>query len=326
MDYTPKNILLCGGAGFIGSHVLNILVKKYPSYRFYNLDKLDYCASLKRLEPIKECSNYNFIHGDICSTDLVNHIIREHEIDTIINYAAQTHVDNSFGNSLTFTQNNIVGTHNLLECAKKNHIKRFIHISTDEVYGSIGDIAAHEGTILDPTNPYSASKAAAEMLVRSYAHSFNLPIIITRSNNIYGPNQFPEKIIPKFVDQLLDGRKITIHGNGQNQRSFLHVEDVVRAFDIILHKGSLSTVYNIGSNNEIKNIDLARKIAKHLNMEPSENIEYVEDRCFNDHRYFISSEAVKNLGWKEEIAFEDGLVETINWCVKNQGFFTSDST
>lgn len=325
MTYTPKNILVTGGCGFIGSHFLNSMTTKYPDYMFYNMDSMTYCASQRRVENISDYSNYHFIKGDICSVDLVNYIMLEKRIDTVVHFAAESHVDSSFGNSLAFTRSNVQGTHTLLECAKQNHIKRFIHISTDELYGRGCDIAASEDSPIEPTNPYSASKAAAEMLVKSYMTSFNLPIIVTRSNNICGPNQYPEKIIPKFISQILKGMKMTIHGDGSNQRSFLHVRDVCRAFDIILHNGCVNSVYNIGSDNELKNIDLAKKIAGIIGVCYSDYIEYVEDRPFNDHRYHITSEAIKALGWKEEVDFEEGLIEIVNWVKDNKDFFKTDS-
>jgi dTDP-glucose 4,6-dehydratase len=236
--YEPKNILVTGGAGFIGSHVVIRLTKNYPQYKIVNLDKLDYCASLKNLDCIKDAPNYHFIKGDILSEDLVNYVISSHKIDTIMHFAAQTHVDNSFGNSIQFTKNNVLGTHVLLECAKVNKIRRFIHVSTDEVYGesSFAD-GVIENTMLQPTNPYAATKAGAEYLVKSYYKSFQLPTIITRGNNVYGPHQFPEKIIPKFIGLLHRKKPCYIHGTGEHKRSYLYVEDVARAFDIILHCG-----------------------------------------------------------------------------------------
>lgn len=325
MTYTPKNVLVTGGCGFIGSHFLNSMVKKYPDYMFYNMDSMTYCATKRRVETICDYSNYHFIKGDICSVDLVNYIMLEKEIDTVVHFAAESHVDASFGNSLTFTRSNVQGTHTLLECAKQNDIQRFIHISTDEIYGRGSDVAASEDSPVEPTNPYSASKAAAEMLVKSYMTSFNLPIIVTRSNNICGPNQYPEKIIPKFTSQLMKGLKMTIHGDGSNQRSFLHVRDVCRAFDIILHNGTVNEIYNIGSDNELMNIDLAKKIASILDVDFKDHVEYVDDRPFNDHRYHITSSAIKSLGWKEEVDFETGLVEIIEWIKNNPDFFNTGS-
>ncbi|KAK3271374.1 rhm1-like protein [Cymbomonas tetramitiformis] len=239
-DYVPQNILLTGGAGFICSHVVLRLVRAYPQYKIVVLDKLDYCASLNNLASVKDCPNFKFIKGDICSSDLVNFILTAENIDTIMHFAAQTHVDNSFGNSFEFTKNNILGTHVLLESAKiHGGIKRFIHVSTDEVYGetSVGSATGNfEHNSLEPTNPYSATKAGAEMLVKAYQTSYNLPCIVTRGNNVYGPHQFPEKLIPKFVLLAQRGKKLPIHGDGSNTRSYMFVEDVAEAFEAVLHK------------------------------------------------------------------------------------------
>lgn len=322
MGYVPKNILVTGGAGFIGSHFLVEMVKKYPGYMFYNLDILDYCATLKRVREIEGFPNYEFVKGDIGSIDLIDYVFKEKKIDTVVHFAAQTHVDNSWGNSLTFTKTNVLGTHVLLEASLKNDIKRFVHVSTDEVYGNWTDEdAATENAVLDPVNPYAASKCGAEFLVKSYAKSFNLPVIITRSNNIYGPNQYPEKIIGKFSNQLVNGTKMSLHGTGNNLRTYIHVEDVVSAFDIIMHKGSNSSIYNIGGINEFSNKDISIKIANIMGKDPMECTEYVEDRPFNDERYFVNSDAVKALGWKEKIDFDKGLKETVVWVEDNQDFF-----
>jgi UDP-glucose 4,6-dehydratase len=322
--HTPANLLVTGGAGFIGSHFIAAMVKKYTGYNFYNLDIMDYCASLKRVRAVEGCSNYQFIKGDICSMDLVDHVMKEKKIDTVVHFAAQTHVDNSFGNSLKFTHTNVYGTHVLLEASLKNNIKRFVHVSTDEVYGCVGDVAAHEETsVLEPTNPYAATKAGAEFLVKSYSRSFSLPVVISRGNNVFGNNQYPEKVIPKFIRQVLDGKKMTLHGDGSNLRTFLHVDDVVSAFDILLHKGRVNSVYNIAGTTEISNRDLADRIAGLMGKVPEDVIEYAEDRPFNDTRYFVNSEAMEALGWKETVDFDRGLKDTIEWIKKNPGYFGS---
>lgn len=228
----------------------------------------------------------------------------------------------SFGCSLEFTTTNVVGTHVLLETSVRNNIKRFLHVSTDEVYGCVGDIAAHEETsVLAPTNPYSATKAAAEFLVKSYAKSFKLPIVISRGNNVYGDSQFPEKAIPKFIGQILDGKKISLHGDGSNLRTFLEVSDVANAFDILLHKGKTNSVYNMGGSTELSNKQLAYKIAEFMGEEPEKVIEYVTDRCFNDTRYHINSNAIESLGWKEMVDFDEGLKNTIEWIKDHPGYF-----
>lgn len=318
--YQPKNVLLTGGAGFIGSNVLIYLVKKYPLINFFNLDVLDYCSCLENLSEIENSSNYNFIKGDICSSDLVNFIIESRNIDTIMHFAAKTHVCNSFGNSFAFTQTNVMGTHVLLEAAKAYEIKRFIHVSTDEVVGEdLNNTAMDENQKMNPSNPYSASKAGAELLAMSYYHSFKLPIIISRGNNVYAKHQYPEKMIPKFINQLMRGLPLTIHGNGGNLRNFLHVEDVARAFECLLFKGIVGEIYNIGGSNEFRNIDVARRIIKAMNIDNTDDrmLKFVEDRHFNDFRYHITSEKLKALGWEEEISFEDGLKGTIEWYKEN---------
>lgn len=283
---------------------------------------MDYCACLDNLEELKDLPNFKFIKGDICSSDLVNFIFAENKIDTVMHFAAQTHVDNSFGNSFAFTQANIFGTHVLLECAKNcRTIKRFIHVSTDEVYGE-GETfdckPMDEESVLEPTNPYAATKAGAEFLVKSYHRSFKLPVIITRGNNVYGPHQFPEKLIPKFTNQILRGLPVTIHGDGSNTRNFLFVEDVARAFETILHKGELGMIYNIGGNNELPNIQVAKDLIRILGKENQEDdyIAYVPDRKFNDLRYTINSSKLHELGWKEEMSWEEGLKITVEWYKK----------
>jgi UDP-glucose 4,6-dehydratase len=241
-----------------------MLARKYPQYKIVNMDSLDYCSNLKNLEAVADAPNYLFVKGSITSADLVNYLLRKERIDTIMHFAAQTHVDNSFGNSIAFTESNILGTHVLLEAAKEApHVKLFVHVSTDEVYGDgSGGAAAQEGAVLEPTNPYAATKAGAEYLVKAYHRSFNLPVIITRGNNVYGPHQYPEKIVPKFVNQLARGLPITLHGTGANTRNYMFVEDVARAFDVILHRGEVGAVYNIGGRNEISNIEVARAVLR----------------------------------------------------------------
>lgn len=313
--YTPKNILITGGAGFIASHMVIHLVNKYPDYNIYNLDKLDYCSSLKYLESLETKPNYKFIKGNILSEDLIMFILQSYNIDTIMHFAAQSHVDNSFGNSFDFTQNNVLGTHILLECAKVYGIKRFVHISTDEVYG---ETAYKDGTleesILCPTNPYSASKAGAEHLVFSYLHSFKLSVIVTRSNNIYGPHQYPEKVIPKFISRLSRGLPCCLHGEGKSKRSFLFVLDVVSAYDTILHQGVVGEIYNIGASDELTMKELAYKLIQLFEYEDTEKyIEYTRDRAFNDLRYHINGDKVTQLGWSPKVSFDEGLKITKDW-------------
>lgn len=302
-----------------------LLVKKYPQFKIVNFDRLDYCSCIENLDEIKNYPNYKFVKGNICSSDLVNFVLEAEQIDTIMHFAAQTHVDNSFGNSFQFTQNNIMGTHVLLESAKVANIKRFIHVSTDEVYGEqMRDQAAmDEEQVLEPTNPYAATKAGAEFLAKSYHRSFGMPIIITRGNNVYGPHQYPEKLIPKFINQLMRGRSVTLHGTGTNTRNFLFVEDVARAFEILLFKAGVGHIYNIGGTNEKTNNDVAEQLVRlsgHTG-DASERMVYVEDRVFNDLRYHINSSKLLALGWKEEVSWEDGLQKTFDWYKLNSARF-----
>lgn len=328
-DYVPQNILLTGGAGFIAGHVALLLVRAYPQYKVVVLDKLDYCSSVKNFDAMKDCPNFKFIKGDISSPDLVNYLLTAEKIDTIMHFAAQTHVDNSFGNSFDFTMNNIFGTHVLLEAARVvGGIKRFIHVSTDEVYGesSVGmEVGNHEGHALEPTNPYAATKAGAEMLVKAYHTSYKLPVITTRGNNVYGPQQYPEKLIPKFVLLAKQGRLLPIHGNGANARSYLYVTDVARAFDKILHKGVVGEVYNVGTTKERTVKSVAETVCTYFGKDPAETITHVMDRAFNDQRYFLETSKLSALGWKEEMTWEDGIKTTIEWYLKHgESWFDND--
>ncbi|GJY28380.1 trifunctional UDP-glucose 4,6-dehydratase/UDP-4-keto-6-deoxy-D-glucose 3,5-epimerase/UDP-4-keto-L-rhamnose-reductase RHM1, partial [Tanacetum coccineum] len=321
-SYTPKNILITGAAGFIASHVANRLVRSYPDYKIVVLDKLDYCSNLKNLNPSRSSPNFKFVKGDIGSADLVNYLLITENIDTIMHFAAQTHVDNSFGNSFEFTKNNIYGTHVLLEACKvtRGQIRRFIHVSTDEVYGETEEDAVvgnHEASQLLPTNPYSATKAGAEMLVMAYGRSYGLPVITTRGNNVYGPNQFPEKLIPKFILLAMRGQPLPIHGDGSNVRSYLYCEDVAEAFEVVLHKGEVGHVYNIGTKKERRVNDVARDVCNLFNIDPESSIKFVENRPFNDQRYFLDDEKLKCLGWSERTTWQEGLKKTMEWYTSN---------
>jgi dTDP-glucose 4,6-dehydratase/UDP-glucose 4,6-dehydratase len=316
-----KNILITGGCGFIGSNFINYFYRKHQNVMIYNLDAMYYCASEENIdEDIRKSPRYKLIKGNLCSYDLVNHIINDYEIEYIIHFAAQSHVQNSFDDSLQYTKDNIVGTHNLLEVVRKyGKIKKIIHVSTDEVYGESmidkNENKKTEESILCPTNPYAATKAGAELIAQSYYHSFNIPIIITRGNNVYGPNQYPEKIIPRFIKLLKEGKKVTIQGDGSNVRAFIHVLDVAKAFDIILEKGVVGEIYNIGSDDHeeysVRHVAemLIKKITK--TEEYYEHIEYIKDRPFNDKRYYISNEKIKNLGWDIRETFNEGIDDLI---------------
>jgi len=315
--YIPKNILITGAAGFIASHVANRLMRNYPHYKIVVLDKLDYCSNLKNLLPSKASQNFKFVKGDIGSADLVNYLLITEGIDTIMHFAAQTHVDNSFGNSFEFTKNNIYGTHVLLEaCKVTGTVCRFIHVSTDEVYGETeadAIVGNHEASQLLPTNPYSATKAGAEMLVMAYGRSYGLPVITTRGNNVYGPNQFPEKLIPKFILLAMQGKPLPIHGDGSNVRSYLYCEDVAEAFEVVLHKGSIGHVYNIGTKKERTVLNVARDICNLFNLDCEKSIQFVDNRPFNDQRYFLDDAKLKELGWQERTTWEEGLRKTLQW-------------
>ena len=285
------NILVTGGCGFIGSNFINYILKKDPTVKIFNIDCLNYCANVSN---VNSHSNYKFIKGNITSKDLVLHILNEYSIDAIIHFAAQSHVDNSFDNSLQYTTDNVMGTHVLLQASKEyGKIKKFLHFSTDEVYGEV-DLehpGCHEKSLLNPTNPYAATKAAAEFLVRSYYHSFNLPVVIVRCNNVYGPNQYPEKLIPKFIKLLREGKLLTIHGNGSTRRNFIWAEDVSSATDLIFHNGVLNEVYNIGTKQEYSVMDVATLLIERMTKDKTinNNVIFVEDRPFNDFRYSVDT-------------------------------------
>eukprot|EP00912_Choanoflagellata_sp_UC4_P000789 UC4_evm5s494 len=324
-NYIPQNILVTGAAGFIASNFVHRIMREHPKYTIVVLDKFDYCASIKNLRELQGNPNLHIVKGDIQSSDLVNHVLVSYKIDTIMHFAAQTHVDNSFGNSIVFTHNNVIGTHVLLEASRHaGTIKRFIHVSTDEVYGENDLDAPNEGqfdealTRMNPTNPYAATKAAAEMLCSSYAISYKLPLIITRGNNVYGPRQYPEKLIPKFIHLAMAGKKFTVHGDGSQQRSYMYVEDVASAFCAILHKGKTGEIYNIGTLHERTVMSVANDIAKIFGLDPQKQIVKVRDRLFNDARYFMSNKKLLSLGWKEETSWEEGLKMTADWYAANK--------
>jgi dTDP-glucose 4,6-dehydratase len=316
------NLLVTGCCGFIGSNFVNYYFKENPNANIVNLDAMYYCASEQNINPdIRNSGRYHLVKGNLCSYDLIINILNIYQIDTVVHFAAQSHVQNSFDNALQYTNDNVVGTHTLLEaCRKYGKIVRFIHISTDEVYGesmlSENEEKKHEGSVLCPSNPYAATKAAAELIAKSYYHSFKMPIIITRGNNVYGPNQYPEKLIPKFIQQLTNGEKVTIQGDGTNVRAFLHVNDVCSALTYILEKGEIGEIYNIGSddNSEYTVLQIAHMLIERIKKTTDYDkwITYIEDRPFNDKRYYISNQKVKDLGWIIDTDFEKGLDELIN--------------
>ena len=309
-----RKIMVTGGCGFIGSNFINYWHQKYPNDFILNIDRLDSCSNIDNITNQKV--NYRFVKCDITDKNLILFLLQEYNIEYIFHFAAQTHVDHSFGNSIEFTKSNILGTHTLLEAGKYyGKIQKFIHVSTDEVYGEIPEGSSIEKSILNPTNPYAATKAGAEFIIKSFGKSFNFPYIITRANNVYGPRQYIDKVIPKFITQLQSKQKMTIHGFGNSVRNFIYVDDVSRAIEIIFLKGEIQTTYNIGSDDEFSVNDIAKELLKRFY--PQENIKdwikLIKDRNFNDCRYSVNCDRLKNLGWEKEINFEDGIQRTIKW-------------
>ena len=314
-------LLVTGCCGFIGSNFINYYFDMNPEALIINLDAMYYCASENNIKQnVRDSNRYHLVKGNLCSFDLISNILDIYKIDTVIHFAAQSHVQNSFDNAMQYTHDNVVGTHTLLEaCRKYGKIEKFIHISTDEVYGesmlSENEEKKHEGSVLCPTNPYAATKAAAELIAKSYYHSFKMPIIITRGNNVYGPNQYPEKLIPRFIEQLLQGSKVTIQGDGSNVRAFLHVNDVCSALKLVLEKGQVGEIYNIGSDDhhEYTVTQVAHILIEKITgtKDYDKWISYIEDRPFNDKRYYISNQKVKDLGWTIDMNFDKGLDELI---------------
>ncbi|KAF7726735.1 hypothetical protein EC973_008509 [Apophysomyces ossiformis] len=290
-----RNILVTGGYGFLGSFLVRKLVVLYPEYHIYVVDKLEYRGSTRNLKSVKDFPNFTGIRGDITSSEFVSFILKEKRIDVIFHLAAQTHIDRSFGDSFEFTTNNVMATHVMLEAARIYGIKRFIHVSTDEVYGG-------PDAILAPSNPYSATKAAAEFLVMAYHKSFGLPTIITRSNSIYGPYQYPEKIISNYI-----------HGNGQNSRRYIYAADVADALDLVFRKGEVNEIYNVGCETEFSNLQLCKKLIRlfgYPEEQIEDHIEFVQDRPLNDKRYNVSYSKLEALGWKPKVDIDSGLLRT----------------
>ena len=326
-----KKILITGGAGFIGSHVVRRLLNNYPDYLIYNLDKLTYAGNLDNLSDCNSFKNYTFLKGDISDLPFVNRLFDQYKFDTVINLAAESHVDRSISDPLIFIKTNILGTSTLLHAAKgawdgNYEGKMFYHISTDEVYGSLGKSGLfHEDTSYDPRSPYSASKASSDHIVRAWFHTYGFPIIISNCSNNYGPNQFPEKLIPLFINNIIENRDLPVYGKGINVRDWLYVKDHANAIDTILHKGKIGETYNIGGHNEWRNIDLIKLLIKLTDQKLGREsgfsdklITYVTDRSGHDMRYAIDASKLENeLGWKPSLQFEEGLGITIDWYLNN---------
>ena len=314
-------ILVTGGAGFIGSNFIRYLIKKYPEYKIVNLDLLTYAGNLENLRDIEKSLNYKFVKGDIADKDLVNELVKD--ADTIVNFAAESHVDRSILNSAAFIHTNIVGTHNLLEAAKVNGGKRFHHISTDEVYGHLGpnDPPFNEKTSYAPRSPYSASKAAADHLVKAYYHTYRLPVTISNCSNNYGPYQFPEKLHALFITNLLENKKVPLYGDGKQIRDWLYVEDHCEAIDLIIRQGKIGETYCVGGNCEKTNLEITQKILELLG-KGEEMIEYVSDRPGHDRRYAIDFSKIKaELGWEPRTSFEEGMKKTVEWYKANEDWW-----
>lgn len=314
-----KTLLVTGGAGFIGSNFLNYILNKRNDLFIVNLDKLTYAGNLENLVKINDNSNYQFVRGDICNEELVDYLFSKYKFDYLVNFAAESHVDRSILGSASFYQSNVIGTNILLETSKKYGIQKFLQISTDEVYGSLGKHGYFtESTPLSPNSPYAASKAAADQMVMAFHHTFGIPAVISRCSNNYGPYQFPEKLIPLMIINALNDKKLPVYGDGLNVRDWIYVVDHNRAVEMILEKGIPGEVYNIGVGNEIENINIVKLILKKLG-KPDSLIEFVKDRPGHDRRYAIDATKIHSeLGWKPEYDFESAIDETISWYLENK--------
>lgn len=319
-------LLVTGGAGFIGSNFIRYHLTRYPDVRIVNLDKLTYAGNLENLSDFSEHKSYRFVRGDINDTNLLNDIFTKEQIETVVHFAAESHVDRSLVSADEFLHANVLGTHALIAAAMKHSVGRFHHVSTDEVFGAIGEDekrAFNEETAYAPRNPYSASKAASDHLVRAYHESFGLPITITNCSNNFGPYHFPEKFIPLAITNLLEGKKIPVYGEGRQSRDWLYVEDHCRAIDLVLQKGTVGETYCVGGmHSEIRNIDVAHLICTLLDKDPKESITYVPDRRGHDFKYVVDwSKINRELGWTPAFEFEERLKETIEWYMSNRGWW-----
>ena len=313
-----KILLVTGGAGFIGSNFIHYMIRKYPEYKIINLDKLTYAGNLKNLKDIENNENYRFVRGDICDRNIIEELFSNNKIDAVINFAAESHVDRSIEDPGVFIQTDVYGTFVLLEASSKYKAGVFLQISTDEVYGSIAEGSFKETDPLKPNSPYAASKASAEMIVRSFYKTYGTPVLITRTSNNFGPYQFPEKIIPLFVTNLIDGLKVPLYGDGMNVRDWIYVMDNCHALDLVLHRGEIGQSYNIGGGNEKPNVWITKTLLKLLE-KPQSMIQPVADRLGHDRRYSVDCTKIeKELGWKSETDFEEALEKTVKWYLNNE--------
>ncbi len=309
-------LLITGGAGFIGSNFIRYILNKYPDYQVVNLDKLTYCGNLDNLKDIENDPRYEFIRGDICDKKLVDEVFAR-GIDGVTNFAAETHVDRSILDPEAFIKTDVLGTHVLLEAARKFNIKKYVQISTDECYGSIKEGSSKETDIVVPRSPYSASKTAGDLLVLSYFTTYGLPVLVTRGSNTYGGWQYPEKLIPLFVTNLLEGKKVPLYGDGLNIRDWIYVLDHCSGIDTVLHGGKVGEIYNIGGGNEKTNLEITKIVLGQLGKDES-SIKYVKDRPGHDRRYSLDTSKIKELGWQSKYSFEGAMRETIDWYKNNQ--------
>ena len=310
-----QKLMITGGAGFIGSNFVRYMMNKYKDYNIIVLDALTYAGNRDNLKDIENNQKYTFYHGNICDETIVDELMSK--VDAVVNFAAETHVDRSIHSAGEFINTDIKGTFVLLEAAKKYKIEKFLHISTDEVYGSIETGSFTEKSLLEPNSPYSSSKAGADLLVRSYFSTFDLPILITRSSNNYGPFQYPEKLIPLFITNLIDNIPVPIYGDGKNVRDWLHVIDNCSGIDTVLHSGKIGEIYNIGAGNEKENIEITNIILDTLE-KSRDLINYVKDRPGHDRRYSVDISKIENIGWKPQYNFAEGIKDTIDWYVSNE--------
>ncbi|SKB37251.1 dTDP-glucose 4,6-dehydratase [Salegentibacter holothuriorum] len=329
-----KNVLITGGAGFIGSHVIRLFVNKYPNYQIFNLDALTYAGNLENIKDIEKASNYHFLKADITDAEAIKHLFQKYQFDSVIHLAAESHVDRSISNPKIFVDTNVTGTLNLMEATLEIwqgnfKDKLFYHISTDEVYGTLEETGLFtENTSYAPNSPYSASKAASDHFVRAYGETYNLPYVISNCSNNYGPNQFPEKLIPLFINNIIENKHLPVYGDGKFTRDWLYVLDHARAVDLIFHKGKNKSTYNVGGFNEWQNIDLIKLLCgimdEKLNRSEGESkslITFIKDRPGHDKRYAIDASKInKELGWKPSVTFEEGLLKTVDWYLQNPGW------